>query len=42
MKELRWLREELKSHAFFFIFYLFFYIMGFVLSITGNKDRVER
>jgi len=33
MKELRWLREEPKSHAFFFIF-LFFFILFHVLCIN--------
>ena len=30
MKELRWLREEPKSHVFFFFFF-FFFVMCFVL-----------
>jgi len=27
---------------FFFFFFSFFFIMCFVLSTTGNKDRLER
>jgi len=31
MKELRWLREEPKSHAFFLYLFFIFYFMCFVL-----------
>ena len=37
MKELRWLREEPKSHAFFYFYFYFFYFMCFVLINYGEQ-----
>jgi len=39
MKELRWLREEPKSHAFFFYFYFYFYFYHVFIVSRYKKLR---
>jgi len=42
MKELRWLREEPKSHAFFLFIYLFIYLFYHMLCIINYGEQRRR